>query len=159
MPSAATEPQNGIFDDDNDDLCSIHGSSTLLQQHNASYSKPVLNAINKLTGTPVALLPPKRSGRRKNPNQIIDLNQKWAATRPRRERGITIFMVPCMAHTHDGDAFEKGLLTAGDAFPHEQVRCRPHPNQQSFCLLCVLQGVVGGGGLPDGGNPPPMAIY
>ena len=153
--------KTGIFDDDYDDL-SFYTTEALRYYSNiiASYSKPVLNAINKLTGTTVAIVAPSHGlVWRKNPNKIIDLYQKWAGYAANGgERGITILYGSMYGNTLKMvDAFEKGLKSAGEDIPMNKFDvARTHT---SFMLpsLWSLQGVVVAAPTYDGGILPPMA--
>ncbi len=153
--------KTGIFDDDYDDL-SFYTTEALRYYSNiiASYSKPVLNAINKLTGTTVAVVAPSHGlVWRKNPNQIINLYQKWADYAANGgERGITILYGSMYGNTLKMvDAFEKGLKSAGEDIPMNKFDvARTHT---SFMLpsLWSLQGVVVAAPTYDGGILPPMA--
>ena len=153
--------KTGIFDDDYDDT-SFYTTEALRYYSNiiASYSKPVLNAINKLAGTTVAIVAPSHGlVWRKNPKQIIDLYQKWAGYAANGgERGITILYGSMYGNTLKMvDAFEKGLRSDGEDIPLNKFDVvRTHT---SFMLpsLWSLQGVVVAAPTYDGGILPPMA--
>ena len=153
--------KTGIFDDDYDDL-SFYTTEALRYYSNiiASYSKPVLNAIGKLAGTTVSVVAPSHGLIwRKDPNQIINLYQKWAGyAASGGERGITILYCSMYGNTLKMvDAFEKGLRSAGEDFPVNKFDvARTHT---SFILpsLWSLQGVAVAAPTYDGGILPPMA--
>jgi flavorubredoxin len=123
----------------------------------AVFSKPVLQAIEKLAGVPVAVIAPSHGlVWRKNPARIVELYRKWAeyATRP-TEPGVTLLYASMYGNT------EKMMNAVARGVSQEDVPlavfdvARTHV---SYILpaLWMQHGVLVGAPTYEGSLFPPM---
>ncbi len=120
-------------------------------------SKPVLNAIDKLTALPVKIVAPSHGlVWRNNPGQIIALYRQWAGygSQP-AEKGITILCGSMYGSTAQlVGAIEKGIASTGADYKTFDV-ARIHP---SYILPWVwnYRGVIVASSTYEGFLIPPM---
>ncbi|HET89338.1 MAG TPA: FprA family A-type flavoprotein [Chloroflexi bacterium] len=124
----------------------------------AVFSKPVLQAIEKLAGVPVSIIAPSHGlVWRKNPQRIVELYQKWAeyATGP-TEVGITMLYGSMYGNTEKMmNAVAQGISQEGVPLTIFDV----NHTHVSYILpsLWTQRGVVVGAPTYEGSLFPPMA--
>ena len=151
--------QGAIFDDQCTDRA-FYEREALRYYVNivAVFSKPVLRAINKLSGVPVSLIAPSHGLIwRENPGRIVELYQKWAtyATEP-AEPGVTLVYGSMYGNTENMmNSVAQGLSRGGvpvNVFDVNHVHV-------SYILpsLWTHQGVMIGAPTYEGSLFPPMS--
>ena len=150
---------NGIFDDDYTDI-SMYEREALRYFANivAAFSKPVLNAAEKLAGLPIQIVAPSHGlVWRKSPQRIIDLYLKWAGySKGKAEKAVTILHGSMYGNTASVlPAIQAGLKRAG-------IPCTAHDitsTHISYILpdLWQNQGVLIGAPTYEGSIFPTMA--
>jgi len=122
------------------------------------FSKPVLKAIDKLAGVPLAMIAPSHGlVWRKNPSRIVELYQKWAnyATEPGK-CGVTLLYASMYGNTEQMmNSVAQGISREGVPVEIFDVN-RTHV---SYILssLWTQQGVMVGAPTYEGSLFPPMA--
>ncbi|MGD1993242.1 MAG: FprA family A-type flavoprotein [Anaerolineae bacterium] len=124
----------------------------------ASFSRPVLRAIDKLADIPVEVIAPSHGlVWRSNPGRIIELYQKWAGyAQGEAEPGITLLYGSMYGNSEQMmNAVAQGISNAGVPVEIFDVG-RTHV---SYILpqLWVRRGVIVGAPTYEGGLFPPMA--
>lgn len=148
-----------VFDDDCTDL-DWYEQEALRYYANivALFSRPVLRAIDKLSGVPVSIIAPSHGlVWRHNPMRIVELYQKWAgyATGPTLP-GVTLIYGSMYGNTEEVmNAVAQGISDEGIA-PHIYDAAHTHP---SYILssLWTQRGVMVGAPTYEGGLFPPVA--
>ena len=150
---------NGIFDDDYSDLA-FYEKESLRYYANivAAFSKPVLNAGEKLAGMKINIVAPSHGlVWRNNPARIIDLYLKWSEYgKGNAQKGVTLIHGSMYGNTGRMVlAVRKGLEDAGIPMEVFDVTTT-HP---SYILpsLWVNQGVAIGAPTYEGSLFPTMA--
>jgi anaerobic nitric oxide reductase flavorubredoxin len=151
--------RGGIFDDQYPDL-GFYEREALRYYVNivASFSRPVLRAIDKLADVPVSIIAPSHGlVWRKNPGRIIELYKKWAeyATGP-TELGITLLYGSMYGNTENMmNAVAQGISREGVPLTIFDV-ARTHV---SYIMpsLWTQRGVMVGAPTYEGSLFPPMA--
>jgi len=123
----------------------------------ALYPKPVLKAIDKLTGVPVDVVAPSHGlVWRKNPERIINLYKKWAGyAQGLGELGVTLLYGTMYGNTETMvEAVASGVARAGVPLDIFDVR----HTHASYVLpyLYTRRGVLIGAPTYEGGLFPPM---
>ena len=150
---------DGIFDDDYTDI-SMFEREALRYFANivAAFSKPVLNAAEKLTDLPIQIVAPSHGlVWRKSPQRIIDLYLKWSGyTKGKAERAVTILHGSMYGNTAAVlPAIEAGLEEAGVPYSAHDITT----THISYILpdLWQNQGVLIGAPTYEGSIFPTMA--
>jgi len=151
--------EGSIFDDESDNL-DFYTTEALRYYSNiiASYSKPVLNAINKLAGVDVEVVAPSHGlVWRKDPGKIISLYKTWAGyAASGGEAGVTVLYGSMYGNTlRMLESFEKGLQSSGLTIKRFDV-ARTHASTM-LPSIWSLRGVVVAAPTYDGGIFPAMA--
>ena len=151
--------RGSIFDDEYENL-DFYISEALRYYVNivANFSKPVLQAIEKLAGLPVEVIAPSHGlVWRKDPGRIVDLYRKWAQyAGSSGEAGVTLLYGSMYGNTEQMmNAVAQGVGRAGVPLAIFDV-ARTHP---SYFLpaLWVNRGVLIGAPTYEGGLFLPMA--
>jgi flavorubredoxin len=151
---------NGIFDDDyNDHVFFEREALRYYANIVAAFSKPVLNAGEKLAGLPVHTVAPSHGlVWRRDPARIINLYLNWSEYgKGRAEAGVTLLRGSMYGNTDRlADAVADGLRAAGVHFSSHDVR----ETHVSYILpdLWVNQGVMIGAPTYEGALFPTMAL-
>jgi flavorubredoxin len=150
---------DGIFDDDYTDL-SMFEREALRYFANivAAFSKPVLNAAEKLADLPIQIVAPSHGlVWRKSPQRIIDLYLKWSGySKGKAEKAVTILHGSMYGNTAAVlPAIEAGLVEAGMPYSAHDITT----THISYILpdLWQNQGVLIGAPTYEGSIFPTMA--
>jgi anaerobic nitric oxide reductase flavorubredoxin len=150
--------QGYCFDDECTDL-GYYKRESLRYYSNivAKFSKPVLNAIEKLAGTPVEVIAPSHGLIwRRNPGEIIELYRKWAeyATGP-TEVGVTLLYGSMYGNTEEiMNSVAKGI--AGNGVPVEVFDVARTHTSYLLPSLWTKKGVIVGAPTYEGSLFPAM---
>ncbi len=151
---------DGIFDDDYPDR-GFFEQEALRYFANivAAFSKPVLNAGEKLAGLPIQTVAPSHGLIwRQHPERIIELYLKWSGySKGRAERAVTLLHGSMYGNTDKlTEAVKAGLSAAKVPFSSHDVRSTP----TSYILpsLWANQGVMIGAPTYEGALFPTMAL-
>jgi len=150
--------EDGIFDDETAHL-DRYKQEALRYYTNivAQYSKPVLRAINKLTG-PLSMVAPSHGLIwREHPEAIVDLYRKWAELSGQPgEPGITLLFASMYGNTRKmAEAVARGVEKEGVPLQTFDVT-RTHASH-ILPALWQNRGVIIGAPTYDGSLFPPMA--
>jgi len=150
---------DGIFDDDYKDT-SMYEREALRYFANivAAFSKPVLNAAEKLSGLPIQIVAPSHGLIwRQSPQRIIDLYLKWAGySKDKAEKAVTIIHGSMYGNTAMVlPAIQAGLEKAGMPYSAHDITT----THISYILpdLWQNQGVLIGAPTYEGSIFPTMA--
>lgn len=148
-----------VFDDDCTDL-NWYEREALRYYTNivALFSRPVLRAIEKLSGVPVSIVAPSHGLIwRQNPQRIVELYQKWAeyATGP-TEPGVTLIYGSMYGNTEEVmNAVAQGISDGGIS-PHIYDAAHTHVSY-ILASLWTQRGVMVGAPTYEGGLFHPVA--
>jgi flavorubredoxin len=150
---------DGIFDDDYGDI-SFFEKESLRYYANivAAFSKPVLNAGEKLTGLNIRIVAPSHGlVWRKNPTHIIDLYMKWSGYgKGQAEKKVALMFGSMYGNTAKAaEAVERGLRASAVGYESFDVR----NTHISYILPAIWtsQGVAIGAPTYEGSLFPSMA--
>jgi flavorubredoxin len=153
-------PENGIYDSDYSDL-SYFETEALRYYANivAAFSKPVLNAGDKLSGLPLRTIAPSHGlVWNKNPQRIVELYLKWSSYgKEPAEKGVTLLHGSMYGNTDKMVAeVRRGLEASGVPLTVHDVTTTP----VSYILpaLWINQGVVIGAPTYEGTLFPTMQM-
>jgi anaerobic nitric oxide reductase flavorubredoxin len=153
-------PEKGIFDEIYPDLSYFEDESLrYFANIVAAFSKPVLNAGEKLTGLPIHTVAPSHGlVWRKHPQRIADLYLKWSGySKGMAEKGVTLLHGSMYGYTNKmAAAVRSGLEASGIPVVAHDVTTTP----VSYILpsLWKNQGVVIGAPTYEGSLFPTMAM-
>ncbi len=153
-------PEKGIFDEDYPDLGYFEQESLrYFANIVAAFSKPVLNAGEKLAGVPLRVVAPSHGlVWRKHPQRIVDLYMQWSGySKGMAEKGITLLHGSMYGNTDKVvAAMKSGLEAGGVALNAHDVTSTP----VSYILpdLWKNQGVVIGAPTYEGTLFPTMQM-
>jgi flavorubredoxin len=153
-------PDKGIFDGDYSDLSSFDAESLRYYTNIvAAFSKPVLNAGDKLAGLPLRTVAPSHGlVWNKDPQHIVDLYLKWSSYgKGPAEKGVTLLHGSMYGNTDKMVAVvRRGLEDAGVPLTVHDVTTTP----VSYILpaLWTNQGVVIGAPTYEGTLFPTMQM-
>ncbi len=153
-------PEQGIFDGDYADLAYFEQEALrYFANIVAAFSKPVLNAGEKLAGTPLRVVAPSHGlVWRKDPQRIVDLYMKWSGYgKGPAEKGVTLLHGSMYGNTHKAvAAMQSGLEAGGVPVSAHDVTSTP----VSYILpsLWKNQGVVIGAPTYEGTLFPTMQM-
>ncbi len=148
-----------IFDDDNIDL-DFYLRESLRYYSNivASFSKPVINAVNKLSNTPISIIAPSHGLIwRKKPELISSLYKKWSeyVIGP-AEKGITLLYGSMYGNTEKYmHRVAQGIASQG--LPVNVFNVSYIDPSHILPSLILYQGVAVGAPTYNGGLFPPMS--
>lgn len=150
---------DGIFDDDYGDI-SFFEKESLRYYANivAAFSKPVLNAGEKLAGLKINIVAPSHGlVWRKNPAHIIDLYLKWSGYgKDKAEKKVTLMFGSMYGNTTNAaEAMARGLRSSGVEYETYDVRS----THISYILpsIWTSQGIAIGAPTYEGSLFPGMA--
>jgi len=153
-------PDKGIFDGDYDDLSTFEAESLRYYTNIvAAFSKPVLNAGDKLKGLPLRIIAPSHGlVWNKNPQRIVELYLKWSGYgKGPAEKGVTLLHGSMYGNTDKMVAeVRRGLEASGVPLTVHDVTTTP----VSYILpaLWINQGVVIGAPTYEGTLFPTMQM-
>ena len=153
-------PEKGIFDEDCTDLAYFEQESLRYYANIvAAFSKPVLNAGEKLAGVPLRIVAPSHGlVWRKNPKRIVDLYMRWSSYgKGPAEKGVTLLHGSMYGNTDKMVAsIKSGLKAAGVPVDAHDVTSTP----VSYILPSIWknQGVVIGAPTYEGTLFPTMQM-
>jgi flavorubredoxin len=153
-------PEKGIFDEDYPDL-SYFEQESLRYFANivAAFSKPVLNAGEKLAGVPLHTVAPSHGlVWRKDPHRIVDLYMRWSEySKGTAEKGVTFLHGSMYGNTDQMVASVKSGLEASGV-PLIMANVTTTPASYILPSLWKNQGVVIGAPTYEGSLFPTMQL-